>query len=268
MNPLSAQSSRVALVVEYNGRAYHGWETQKTGPTVQAALEQALSRIATEPVRTICAGRTDSGVHARAQVIHFDCNFVRPEKAWLMGTNTHLPDDIVVRWAGQVSRDFHARFSARRRRYRYVIYNHRVAPGIVRGLVTWECRALNAARMAEGAAYLLGRHDFEAYRARSCQSKTAIRTLYDCRVTAADDYILIDVEANAFLQHMVRNIAGVLMHIGMGKREPRWALQVLQGRDRALGGVTAPPDGLYLDAVFYPDAFQIPSVFPRTARLW
>ena len=265
---LSAETSRVALVVEYNGRRYHGWETQKSGPTVQAELERALAKIANGPVRTICAGRTDSGVHAWSQVVHFDCSEQRPTQAWQLGTNTHLPDDIVVRWAGYVPAAFNARFSATRRRYRYVIYNHRVAPGIVRGLTTWECRPLAEDRMAAAAMHLLGRHDFEAYRARSCQSKTAIRTIFECTVSRTDDFVVIDIEANAFLQHMVRNIAGVLMSIGMGRNDPRWALEVLQGRDRTLGGVTARPDGLYLNAVTYPAAFEIPSIFPTGSVLW
>ena len=259
---------RTALLVEYNGRGYHGWETQKTGPTVQAELERALGRIAGARVRTVCAGRTDARVHAVAQVVHFDCEYVRPAQAWHLGTNTHLPNDIVVRWASAVSRTFHARFGATRRRYRYVIYNDPTAPAVLRGLVTWECRQLDERRMAQAASHLVGRHDFNAYRARSCQSKSAVRTIYSLSVERRERFIFVDVEANAFLQHMVRNIVGVLIHIGFGRKPADWARQVLETRDRTCGGVTAPPDGLYLRGVTYPDEFEIPSELPTSSLLW
>ena len=258
---------RIALGIEYDGRPYCGWQYQDHSPSVQATLEQALSSVAAQPIRVICAGRTDTGVHAAEQIVHFDTDVVRDEKAWIRGTNVNLPKSISVLWARNVSDTFHARFSAVRRRYRYVIFNRDIRPAFLAGRVAFEYRPLNEARMQEAAQYLLGEHDFNAYRAVACQAKSPIRTVYRLDVARQDELLLIDVEANAFLHHMVRNIAGVLMTIGAGERAPEWAKQVLQGRDRSLGGVTGPPDGLYLMEVVYPEEFGLPRLPPSSA-LW
>lgn len=258
---------RIALGIEYDGRPFCGWQYQENSPSVQAALEQALSNVATQPIRVICAGRTDTGVHAAEQVVHFDTDVQRDDKAWVLGSNVNLPPSVRVLWVSNVSDSFHARFSAIRRRYRYVIFNRAVRPAILAGRVAFDYRPLDASRMQEAAQYLLGEHDFNAYRAVACQAKSPIRTIYRLDVTRQDELILIDIEANAFLHHMVRNIAGVLMTIGAGEQAPLWARQVLEGRDRTLGGVTGPPEGLYLMEVMYPDEFGLPQLPPSSA-LW
>lgn len=256
-----ATPQRVALGIEYCGSAFHGWQLQKDPelPTVQASLEQALSRVADHPVRTHCAGRTDTGVHAMGQVIHFDTTAVRPDKAWLMGTNTALPADVCVRWVRSVSPDFHARFDAFKRRYRYVIYNHPVRTAVLAGKVTWQCLPLSAELMHSEAQHLVGSHDFTAYRAAACQSRSAIRDVDAITVRREGSLVVLDIEANAFLMHMIRNIAGVLMAVGGGRQAPGWALEVLQARDRRLGGVTAPPHGLYFMGALYPRDCGLPA---------
>jgi len=258
---------RIALGIEYDGRPFCGWQYQDHSPSVQAVVEQALSHVAAQPIRVICAGRTDTGVHAAEQVVHFDTDVRRDDKAWVMGTNVNLPASVRVLWVRNVSDSFHARFSAVRRRYRYVIFNRNVRPAFLSGRVAFDYRPLDEVRMQEAAQYLLGKHDFNAYRAVACQAKSPIRTVYRLDVTRRDELILIDIEANAFLHHMVRNIAGVLMTIGAGEQEPAWAKQVLQGRDRCLGGVTGPPEGLYLVEVVYPEEFGLPQLPPSSA-LW
>lgn len=258
---------RIALGIEYDGRPYCGWQYQDHSPSVQAEVEQALSNVAAHPVRVTCAGRTDTGVHAAEQVVHFDTEAIRDGKAWVMGTNTNLPNSVSVLWAQAVDETFHARFSALRRRYRYVIFNRPVRPAVLAGRVAFNFRRLDESRMRAAAQYLLGEHDFNAYRALACQAKSPVRTVYRLDVTRRDELILIDIEANAFLHHMVRNIAGVLMAIGAGELEPEWAKEVLDGRDRSLGGVTAPPDGLYLMEVVYPEVFALPRLPPSSA-LW
>jgi tRNA pseudouridine38-40 synthase len=258
---------RIALGIEYDGRPYCGWQYQDHSPSVQAEVEQALSNVAAHPVRVTCAGRTDTGVHAAEQVVHFDTEAIRDGKAWVMGTNTNLPNSVSVLWAQAVDETFHARFSALRRRYRYVIFNRPVRPAVLAGRVAFNFRPLDESRMRAAAQYLLGEHDFNAYRALACQAKSPVRTVYRLDVTRRDELILIDIEANAFLHHMVRNIAGVLMAIGAGELEPEWAKEVLDGRDRSLGGVTAPPDGLYLMEVVYPEVFALPRLPPSSA-LW
>jgi tRNA pseudouridine38-40 synthase len=258
---------RIALGIEYDGRPFCGWQYQENSPSVQAAVEQALSSVAAQPIRVICAGRTDTGVHAAEQVVHFDTSVQRDDKAWVMGTNVNLPRSVSVLWTHTVRDTFHARFSAARRRYRYVIFNRHVRPAFLAGRVAFDYRPLDEARMQDAAQYLLGEHDFNAYRAVACQAKSPIRTVYRLDVTRQDELILIDIEANAFLHHMVRNIAGVLMTIGAGEQAPVWAKQVLEGRDRNLGGVTGPPDGLYLMEVTYPDEFGLPHLPPSSA-LW
>lgn len=250
---------RIALGLEYKGARYRGWQRQEAGvPSVQAALEKALSQVAAEPVNLMCAGRTDAGVHASGQVVHFDTRVERPLKAWVMGGNANLPADISVTWAKVMSADFHARFKAFARRYRYVIYNDPIRPAHLAEEVTWNHRPLDVARMREAARLLVGTHDFTSFRAVQCQARSPVKTVHHLEVIEHGRFIVIDVRANAFLHHMVRNFAGVLMTIGAGEREPCWAGEVLEARDRRVGGVTAHPYGLYLVQVEYPEAFELP----------
>ncbi len=254
---------RIALGIEYDGSAYCGWQTQASGRAVQAAVDDALSRIADEPISVQCAGRTDAGVHACCQVVHFDTKAERDPRAWSLGTNSHLPRDVAVRWAQPVADDFHARFSAESRAYAYVISNRPTRPGLWHGRVSWHYRPLDVQRMNEAASSLLGEHDFSSFRAAGCQAKHPVRRLLRLDLTRRHDYVVLTIEANAFLQHMVRNIAGVLMEIGAGAREPAWAREVLEGRDRRLGGVTAVPGGLYFLAARYPQRFGLPTTPPE-----
>ena len=248
--------SRIALGIEYKGARYRGWQRQESGvPSVQAALEKALSQVAAEPVSLMCAGRTDAGVHASGQVVHFDTRVERPLKAWIMGGNANLPPDISVTWAKVMPAEFHARFKAFARRYRYVIYNDPIRPAHLAEEVTWNHRPLDVARMREAAAHLVGTHDFTSFRAVQCQAKSPVKTVHHLEVIEHGRFIVIDVRANAFLHHMVRNFAGVLMTIGAGAREPGWVAEVLAARDRRAGGVTAHPYGLYLVHVYYPPEF-------------
>jgi len=251
---------RYALCVEYAGAAYNGWQRQSTGNVrcVQTEVEKALSRIANHPVSIICAGRTDTGVNGTYQVIHFDCQFDRPERALVMGTNTHLPDDIAIKWAQRVPDSFHARFSALERRYRYVIYSAPVKPAVLARGITWTHKKLDPERMQLAGNHLIGEHDFSSYRAVACQAKSPVRTVKELNVYRSGDLIVIDVRANAFLHHMIRNIAGVLMKIGAGEADVGWSRDVLEARDRRDGGVTAPPWGLYFVDVKYPDEFALP----------
>ncbi|MCG6870837.1 MAG: tRNA pseudouridine(38-40) synthase TruA [Gammaproteobacteria bacterium] len=249
---------RVALGVEYDGAAFSGWQSQVGTRTVQDCLEQALAQVADHPLRVVTAGRTDAGVHACAQVVHFDTQAQRPRQAWVRGTATHLPADVSPLWAREVAPDFHARFSALARTYRYVIFNRKQRPTFLRGRVSWEHRPLDAERMRNAALCLLGEQDFSAFRAAGCQAKTAIRTIERIHVWREDRFVFIEVQANAFLQHMVRNIAGVLMQVGSGEAAPGWVAEVLATRDRTRGGVTATPQGLYLLGVRYPPQFGLP----------
>lgn len=250
---------RIALGIEYDGSGFCGWQVQDGTRTVQGCVEQALARVADHALRVVCAGRTDTGVHALGQVVHFDTTAQRPLHAWVLGANANLPPDVSVRWAQPVATEFHARFTALRRHYRYVIYNHRVRPALGAGRVAWDYRPLEVAAMNEAAAFLIGEHDFSSYRAYACQAKTATRTVYRLEVVRRGDYVVLDIEANAFLHHMVRNIAGVLMAIGAGERPSAWSREVLALRDRKLGGVTAPPGGLYFMRVCYPETFGLPA---------
>jgi tRNA pseudouridine38-40 synthase len=250
---------RVAIGVEYDGSDFRGWQIQEAGVrTVQACLEKALSQVADHPVETVCAGRTDTGVHAIAQVVHFDTPAQRPPRSWILGSNANLPADISVLWACPVAATFHARFSALTRRYHYIILNRPYRSALQRHRVAWYCKPLEVERMAEAAAYLVGEHDFTSFRALGCQAKSPVRTVYALTVQRQGDWIVIDVEANAFLHHMVRNIAGVLLAIGSGEQPVQWVQDVLAVSNRALGGVTAPAAGLYLLAVRYPEEFRLP----------
>ena len=253
---------RIALMIEYDGRRFSGWQRQPGSRTVQECVETAVSRIADTPLRVVCAGRTDAGVHALGQVVHFDSPVTRAASAWTFGVNANLPDDISVVRVRNVDDDFHARFSAVRRHYRYVIFNRDVRPAVLAGRVSWVYRPLDEARMAQAAAALVGEHDFSSYRAYACQAKNPVRTVYSLEIARHGPFVTIDVVANAFLHHMVRNIAGVLIDIGAGKQSPQWAGEVLQARDRQLGGVNAPPHGLYFVGVQYPELHDVPYVAP------
>lgn len=259
---------RIALGVEYDGSHFCGWQSQKEDlPTVQGTLEAGLSKVADAEVSVICAGRTDSGVHACGQVIHFDTETERSERSWVLGTNANISKAVSVLWAQPVSEDFHARFSALRRRYRYVIANRFVRPTFAAGRVSWEHRPLDEGRMQQAAQHLLGRHDFNAYRAAACQAHSPVREVTRLEVRRLDDLVMIDIEANAFLHHMVRNVAGVLMTIGAGEQDVDWSREVLESRDRTQGGITAPPHGLYFMAVDYPAEFALPQL-PASRLVW
>lgn len=258
---------RIALALEYNGRNYYGWQLQARSalPTIQQALEHALARVAAHHVRVICAGRTDTGVHATAQITHFDTHVDRSPRQWLRGANTYLPKDIRVRWAQPVKHDFHARFSAVARRYRYFILNSPVRSAIFDGQQTHVYAALDVDLMQAAANYLLGEHDFTSYRAVACQASSPVRRVERLRVVRANNVIMLDIKANAFLQHMVRNVAGVLIAVGSGNEAPGWAQTVLAARDRCAGGITAAPDGLYLVQIDYPAQFDLPELPPGPA---
>lgn len=257
---------RIAVGVEYNGQSYFGWQRQRDVKSIQSELERAFSVVANEPIALTCAGRTDAGVHATAQVVHFDTRALRPEGAWTMGVNSNLPDDIAVRWAQPVSNDFNARFSATGRRYRYIILNTRLRPGIMRGGVSHYHQPLQLELMQQAAPALLGEHDFSAFRAAHCQSHTPFRCLTHLTLSQQGPYIVVDIAANAFLHHMVRNIVGSLMTIGAGERPPEWLAELLAGKDRTQASATAKPNGLYLVAVDYPAEFRIPKTAP--GPLW
>ena len=258
---------RIALGIEYDGSAYCGWQLQDGVPTVQGAVEEALTEIVNSPVRVITAGRTDTGVHATGQVVHLDTKVSRSDYSWVRGTTRYLPDDVAVLWAKPVSVEFHARFSAIERSYRYIILNRHQRPAILHRKVTWEYRPLDVTLMQIAADQLIGTHDFNAYRAVACQAKSSVRELRELTVTRNGDMVIINARANAFLHHMIRNIAGVLCSIGAGEREPGWAAEVLASRDRTCGGVTAPPDGLYLTEIVYPEKFRIPPARKLTGFL-
>lgn len=263
------RAMRIAALIEYDGSQFSGWQLQAADPqrgevrTVQAVVEQALGAVAAAPVRVHVAGRTDAGVHAAVQVVHFDSDAKRTPYAWVRGGNTHLPNDVALLWAQPVAADFHARFSASARTYRYVVLNRATRPALAHTRVSWEYRPLEVARMRAAAALLVGMHDFSSYRAVQCQAKSPIRELRVLDVTRHGDYVVITATANAFLHHMVRNLAGVLLDIGAGEREPQWAQEILHARDRTAGGVTAPAAGLYLTGIEYPARFAIPSAQAR-----
>ena len=252
--------TRVAARIEYHGGDYHGWQAQPhlAVATVQDTLETALSSIAGVSVTSTCAGRTDTGVHGFSQIIHFDDPVGRSIKAWVLGSNRHLPDNVRVHWATPVSSDFHARFSATERRYRYIICNTPTKSAALDGLVTWYRHTLNLDLMNEACQVLLGEQDFSAFRAASCQAKSPYRRVNSCDVERRGRLIVVEISANAFLHHMVRNIVGSLLAVGAGLRTVQWFENVLLGRDRTNAAETAPPDGLYLTAVSYPPEFKLP----------
>jgi len=248
---------RIALGVEYDGSGFLGWQRLAHGNTVQLALEQALSFVADAPLAVTCAGRTDAGVHAGCQVVHFDAPCERPLRAWLMGANAHMSHAVSVRWA--VAYAFHARFSAVARRYRYRISNRPVRPAIGRDYLAWERRALDAIAMHRAAQALLGEHDFGAFRSSQCQATHARRDMQQIMVRREGDEVIVDVRANAFLHHMVRNLVGSLLLIGRGERSESWLAQVLAGRDRTLAGPTALASGLCFLGPVYPARYGLPA---------
>lgn len=249
---------RIALGVEYAGDAFEGWQSQAHGRTVQDVLERALAAIAGTAVKTHCAGRTDTGVHATAQVVHFDCAERRPLSAWVRGVNSNLPATVAVRWAHEVGDDFHARFCARARRYRYLLINDAVRPALLAGRVGWFHLPLNVDAMARGAEYLPGEHDFSAFRAASCQAHSPVRTLRVARVERHGGMVVFDFEANGFLHHMVRNLVGALVYVGKGAQDPGWMAELLAARDRRAAAPTFSAAGLYLCGVEYPANWSLP----------
>lgn len=250
---------RIALGIEYDGTAYNGWQRQQTGAGIQPHLENALSQVAGEAIDVTCAGRTDTGVHAAGQVVHFDTSSERSSRSWLLGANSSLPSDINVTWAKAVSEDFHARFSAVSRTYRYLILNRLQRSALYRNRAWWVHQPLEASRMDRAARLLRGKHDFSAFRAAGCQAATPIREISDISVHRQNDWIALQVTANAFLQRMVRNIAGTLVAVGSGAETEQWVADVLQSRDRKQGGAAAPPQGLTLVSVAYPVEFGLPA---------
>ena len=250
---------RIALGLEYDGSSFLGWQTQPGGGTVQDALEAALEKIAGEKVRAQCAGRTDTGVHALAQVAHFDTSAQRPDHAWVKGVNTHLPRAVAIRWARQVPEDFHARFSATTRRYEYVLINRPTRPAIWEGRAGWFHLPLEEEKMREAAAHLLGEHDFSALRSAECQAASPVRTLRRLAIARDGEVIRFSLEANAFLHHMVRNIVGCLVYVGKGKYSPAWMAEVLAGRDRSRAAPTFGPQGLYLSGIDYDPRWALPA---------
>jgi tRNA pseudouridine38-40 synthase len=252
------ETTRFAVGLEYDGSAYAGWQVQAHAPSIQAVAEAAFSRVADHPLTLTCAGRTDAGVHALGQVAHFDTQAARTARAWVLGTTAELPDDVSVQWAAEVPPDFHARYSALSRTYRYVIANRPTRPALERHRACWVHRALDVSRMVSAASLLIGEHDFSAFRSSECQSRTPVRRVEAIDVRRQGELLVIDVHANAFLHHMVRNIAGLLIRIGSGEAEATWAREVLEARDRRLAAPTAPACGLYLMSVRYPEPFGLP----------
>jgi len=255
-------TERIAIGIEYDGTRYAGWQRQAEVSSVQAEVERALSSVADHPVEVTCGGRTDAGVHALGQVAHFDTHARREPRGWTLGANTLLPGDVAVLWATPVAADFHARYTALSRRYCYVILNRASRPALARHRVCWIHRRLDAEAMHEAAQCLVGEHDFSAFRASECQSRTPVRRLERVAVHRASDRVVIDVVANAFLHHMVRNIAGTLIAVGQGDRPAAWVAEALASRDRRAAGITAPAAGLYLTAIDYPPGAGLPASPP------
>lgn len=249
---------RIALGIEYDGNNFYGWQAQRNLPTIQGSLEEALAKVANEPIYLFCAGRTDANVHATGQVVHFDTRAKRHIDAWIWGTNSHLPPAIVVRWAKAVDYRFHARFTAVARRYRYVIFNHPVRPAILSARAVWHYYPLSIDCMREAGKFLLGEQDFSSFRSSQCNSKSPMRNVTEFTIKRHGDFVIFEIEANAFLHHMVRNIAGVLMKIGAGFKDPAWMQEVLLAKSRRAAAETAPAEGLYLIKVSYPEPYIFP----------
>jgi len=254
---------RIALGIEYDGSRFLGWQTQPGGGTLQDALEAALSGIAAQTVSVTCAGRTDRGVHALGQVVHFDTAAERPESAWVRGVNALLPESMAVLWSRTVPEDFHARYSARARAYRYVLLNRAVRPALAARHAGWFHAPLDLEAMREAAAALCGEHDFSAFRSAECQAKSPVRTLHSLSIERDGERIDFRFSANAFLHHMVRNLVGTLVYVGKGKHQPRWAKEVLDSRDRSRAAPTFAAEGLYLESVDYDQHWGLPLENPR-----
>jgi len=252
-----SEFNRIALGLEYDGTNYNGWQIQDHAPSIQGSLNSSISKVADETVSCVGAGRTDAGVHASGQVIHFDTRAEREPRSWLLGINSDLETDINVLWARAVGSDFHARYSAIGRTYRYVILNRPVRSALARARAWWVYQEIDVTAMAVAARNLLGKHDFSSFRASGCQSKTPVREIRRFDVSRVGDWIVVECEANAFLHHMVRNIVGTLVAIGRGDAQPEWICTLLQVRDRRAAGITAPPMGLTLTQVEYPQEFGI-----------
>ena len=253
---------RLALGVAYEGRAYQGWQSQPSGLTVQDRLESALREFATMPVKTLCAGRTDAGVHALNQVVHFDAPVARDPFSWVRGTNRYLPPDIAVQWCVPVERSFHARDSARGRRYRYLLLQSPVRPALEAGRCGWVFRPLDGDAMRQAVPHVLGEHDFSAFRAAECQARSPIKTLREVEISAQGPYWRFEFEGNAFLHHMVRNLMGCLVAIGTGTRPPQWMAEVLASRRREAAAPTFMADGLYFVGPRYDAHYGIPTDTP------
>lgn len=250
---------RLAIGIEYDGTSFCGWQRQEHAGSIQAAVEAAVSAVADEPVAVNAAGRTDAGVHATAQVAHFDTQAVRNLRSWLLGINSNLPRAVTLTWVREVPAGFDARYSATARTYRYLILNRTARPALRRDRVWWVASGLTLAPMQAAAAELLGEHDFSAFRAAQCQARSPRRDLQRLAVDRRGDFIVVECRANAFLHHMVRNIVGSLVRVGRGEADPSWLGEVLRGRDRRSAGMTAPACGLYLTAVHYPAQFDLPA---------
>lgn len=259
---------RYALGLEYDGSAFLGWQVQRQEPTVQGCIEKALATVANQETRVTCCGRTDTGVHALGQVAHFDSDADRSERSWILGLNSHLPKEISVLWIRQVDEKFHARFSAFSRSYRYVILNRWIRPALDARRKSWCRTPLDADKMQDAAQFLLGEHDFTSFRASACQARHATREIQQISVQREDDTINLDVTANGFLYHMVRNLAGSLMKVGVGDEPPEWLGDVLAKKDRALAAPTAAPEGLYFVGARYPENYEFPATAPAFPRSW
>lgn len=255
---VSQPTMKLALGIEYDGSRYYGWQRQQEVRSVQEKLEIALTKVANHPVEVVCAGRTDAGVHGTGQVVHFETTARRKDAAWTLGVNTHLPADIAVRWVKAVPDDFHARFSATARRYRYMIYNQRLRPAILGGGITHFYHPLDVEKMQRAGQCLLGENDFTSFRAVQCQSRTPMRNVMHLNVTRHGAYVVVDIKANAFVHHMVRNIVGSLMEIGCGNQPESWMAELLAAKDRKLAAATGRAEGLYLVAVDYPARYALP----------
>ncbi len=251
--------TKFATGIEYSGTAYSGWQRQKHAPSIQQHVEDAIGYVADHRVQLVCAGRTDAGVHALEQVAHFETTAQRDERAWLLGSNSRLPGDIRIKWVLAVNDSFHARFSATARSYRYIILNSPVASALLHDRASWEYRPLNHQTMHEAAQVLLGEHDFSAFRAAGCQAKSASRCIQNIELQRQDDLIYLDIKANAFLYHMVRNIAGSLIAVGRGEHSIEWFSSVFSSKDRNMAEVTAPATGLYFLRAHYPDQIKFPN---------
>ena len=257
---------RYAIGLEYDGSQFYGWQVQRQEPTVQGCLELAVAAVADHDARVTCSGRTDTGVHALCQVAHFDSDSHRPERSWVLGLNSNLPAGVSVLWIREVDDSFHARFSAFARSYRYVILNRWIRPALDAKRMSWCRTPLDADRMNRAARHLLGEHDFTSFRARACQARHAVREIQQIAIARQGNVVSLDVTANGFLYHMVRNIAGSLLQVGSGEQETSWVKEVLEKMDRTQAAPTAPPEGLYFLGARYPDQYRLPTETPDFPR--